>query len=82
MNKKEVWKPVTGRAQGFPYEVSNLGRVRRKETKYILKPTEGPKGYYRVNLRNSPKRYNVTLHILVADAFLDPPSRLHWNKIR
>lgn len=44
-NKIEIWKDVVE----FPdlYEVSNLGRIRRKETQKIIKPhcTATSKGY-------------------------------------
>lgn len=51
------------------YEVSNLGNVRKKGSKKILKPQlnrEG--GYYRVTLTDGKREY---VHRLVADTFFD-----------
>lgn len=71
----EVWRPVVG-YEGL-YEVSNIGRVRRKlgETERILK------GYIATNIHymvvdlskgdNKAKQYSI--HRLVAQAFIPNP---------
>lgn len=81
----EIWKD----AKGFEnyYEVSNLGRVRRKkgETIYkdgrvanfsetILKQTPNKKGYLRVYLSVKSKKYTKTVHRIVAETFIENPN--------
>lgn len=70
----EQWKPI----EGWPYEVSNLGQVRRSKrgqrggpVGYILKPWYDGHGYPTVNLRDGG-RWAVNIHKLVANAFLGP----------
>lgn len=78
---KEIWKPVTGRAEGFPYEVSSKGRVRRAgeaasnrtHIGYVLKPMTNTRGYLYIRLWLHGKRKTFRIHSLVADAFLGPP---------
>jgi len=68
---EEIWKDCNNKFRGC-YEVSNLGRVRNKETKNILDGSPDYKGYIRVSLgrkRKNRKLYRV--HVLVAEAFLD-----------
>ena len=93
----EVWKPVIG-YYGL-YEVSNYGRVRSvdniiirkngiKMTKKskILKPCVSNVGYYMVGLTKNNKSKTVTVHRLVAEAFIPNPLNLpcvdHINTIR
>lgn len=69
----EEWKPIEV-AQG-KYEVSNLGRVRRVKTGRILslgqRPMSGNRGYYTfVNLRIDGKTISMSVHRLVASAFI------------
>ena len=81
---KEVWLPVRG-YEGL-YEVSDLGRVRSLDRKVkqksrwggetlflykgkVLKPTNEKDRYLMVALRF---RQKVRVHVLVAEAFLDP----------
>jgi hypothetical protein len=75
-------------AKGFEgyYEVSNLGRVRRKkgETIYkdgrvahfsetVLAPSPNRKGYLRVYLSKKSKQYTKTVHRIVAESFIENP---------
>lgn len=71
----EEWRPV----EGWPYEVSNLGRVRRSG-----KPTNGTsvgrirlphfvKGYEVVGLRDGERRQKFRVNRLVCIAFNGPP---------
>ena len=64
----EVWKRV-GRAE---YQVSNLGRVR--SPRGVLKAYSHPLGYLLVAVRFNAgeKRTCVTVHRLVAEAFIGP----------
>lgn len=56
-NQTEIWKPVAETLYwgglGKVYEVSNLGRVRNKNTGHILKSTP---------YSDNPKRLRVTFH--------------------
>lgn len=59
----EIWKTVD--KISF-LEVSSLGRVRNKDTKYIYNPRFKKEGYEMVELR-------LPIHRLVAEAFLPNP---------
>ena len=77
----ESWKDVKG-YEGF-YQVSNKGQVKslerlteakpgvlRKVSKRILKPGINSSGYYSVVLCRNGKRKSVTVHRIVAEAFI------------
>ena len=74
----EEWRPV----EGWPYEVSSYGRVRRAIDSprrpgttpgYVLKPAANKRGYLSVGLRDRRgERYTINVHRLVAAAFLEP----------
>lgn len=76
---QEEWRP----AAGFPdYEVSSLGRVRRKTAGggsgqwppgFVLSSFPGCYGYSRLDLWLNGKKKTVRVHRLVADAFLATP---------
>ena len=80
---KEEWKPVKG-FEGL-YEVSNLGQVRsldrlRKNVKgmakingRIITGNHGGKHYYQVALRKDGKKKYMSVHRLVAEAFIPNP---------
>lgn len=77
---QEEWRPI----EGWPYEVSSLGRVRRSRhwtSTYVgraLKPKRTPDGYLVVTLQNRPRSATMSVNKLVAVAFLGPqPSELH-----
>lgn len=67
------------------YEVSDLGNIRNKNTKYIMKPYKRS-GYLTIALRNGNDKVYHGVHIFVAKAFLDNPENKktvnHKNKIR
>lgn len=67
--EEEVWRPSPIR--GDLFEVSNLGRVRRRDNGKVKKQHVDTAGYLRtnVNLRTGP----VHVHRLVAEAFLERP---------
>lgn len=72
----EVWKispMISSKLNcGNFYEVSNYGRCRRSDTKFVYKITDNGNGYKKVALiYGSAKTYNFYIHRLVADAFLD-----------
>ena len=62
----EIWLTIK---QNENYEVSNLGNVRNKKTKRILKPAISNKGYYLVALSNKCKSHTYTIHKLVIQHF-------------
>ena len=93
----EIWKDVVGFEE--QYEVSNLGNLRSKER--LVKHWRGgerkyksnvknirlnDKGYFRCNLKNGGKRYDFTIHKLVALAFIpneeNKPFVNHKNGIK
>lgn len=65
---KEIWKPVAG-FEGL-YEVSNLGRVKGKR---VLKPNNTGK-YFQVCLSKNGRKYYVSIHRMVAMAFVPNPN--------
>lgn len=95
----EIWKPIS--LNGFEglYEVSNIGRVRSVDREFIksngrkqpvkskiLNQTKDKYGYPKVYLSNRGFENNVTVHRLVANAFIPNPKNLpqvnHINSIR
>ena len=68
---QEQWRDVEG--YDGAYQVSDLGRVRSK--KYgdwrVLKPSKNCRGYMIVGLLKDGKRKTVSVHRLVAQAFID-----------
>ena len=92
----EIWKTIPELPN---YQVSNLGRVKSLERKVkskngsyrtvrekILKPGKNIKGYLRVCICEKGKKKNMTIHRLVAEAFLTNQENLpqinHINEIK
>ena len=93
----EIWKNVVGFEE--QYEISNLGNLRSKE-RFVKHWRAGErkyksnfknirlndKGYFRCNLKNEGKRYDFTIHKLVALAFIpneeNKPFINHKNGIK
>ena len=77
----EIWKTINAEPN---YEVSNTGKVRRKDSLHIKSLRFDRYGYLRVTLYPSGKTY--TIHRLVAKAFLDnfenKPQVNHKNGIK
>ena len=79
-NDNEYWLKVPD-FDGW-YEVSNLGRIRsyqnfghqKRKTPIILKPNLDRYGYLCLTLCNKGKHKQVTIHSIVAKAFLPKPS--------
>jgi|JI6StandDraft_1071083.scaffolds.fasta_scaffold54524_3 hypothetical protein len=80
MTNSEIWKPVE---QVPGYSVSNFGRVRRdaggQGARPMLRKQDLERtGYFRVRLSHKGQRYRLSVHRLVALAFLGrPPSPAH-----
>lgn len=81
---QEVWKDIKN-YEGC-YQVSNLGRVRsltrkvktfngvRTSKGQLLKPLKTNTGYYRVDLKQNQKDKYMSIHRLVAEAFIPNPN--------
>lgn len=69
----KYWKDI----EGFPnYQISNLGNVWSKKTNKILKPYKTNKGYLTVGFWLNGKKKKLSIHRLVAKAFLSNPQNL------
>lgn len=79
MKDSEIWAPVKGFEHD--YEVSSIGRVRRKDGE-ILNPGIHNRGYRRVNFKGK----SWFIHRLVAQAFIPNPEEKpqvnHINGVR
>lgn len=64
----ENWRQI----KGWPYEVSDQGRVRRQETGRLLKPWPVRNGYLRIALSRWPGHEHYRVHRLVLEAFVGP----------
>lgn len=81
----EQWKAVEG-YEGF-YEVSTKdGKVRNVKTGRILKQYDNGSGYFLVGLYQNGKKKDISVHRLVATAFIPNPDNLpevdHINRNR
>jgi hypothetical protein len=83
MSNNEIWKDVIG-YEGL-YQVSNFGRLKSfwRKKEIIMKPSNNGWGYYFVSLRkNETKIKSITIHRLVAEAFiLNPENKEQVNHI-
>ena len=61
------WKTVI---ENNNYEINKQGKIRRKETKHILKPAKIKNGYLTVVLSENGKCKTYLLHRLVANNFI------------
>ena len=68
---KEIWKPIEG--YDGDYEASNIGRVKSIKSNKMLKPMKKRTGYYAVGLYKNAIRKYVSLHRVVAIAFIGNP---------
>jgi len=69
-NLNEIWKPITN-YEGL-YEISNTGRVKSIRKNKILKRSNVT-SYFRVILAKGNKKYTLSAHRLVAEAFIPNP---------
>jgi len=71
---KEIWAPAF--VFGERYEVSSRGRVRNRENGHIMHPARNKEGYYLLTLSKNGNERRISLHRLVATAFLPNPDNL------
>ena len=72
----EEWRPV----QSFPmYDASTLGRIRNREQGHVLQYWTNRYGYAQVLLSNAGNKKQVSVHRVVAEAFLGPANGLTVN---
>lgn len=81
LDPNETWKPVPLKEFENLYEISNYGKVRSKGTyntckKGIMNPMTDTSGYYHVMLYNKGISKDVSIHRLVALAFIPNPDNL------
>jgi len=82
-NVNEIW--VNAYNYENKYEVSNLGKVRKKSTKRILVGHISKHGYHRVGLTTNYKTINKSIHKLVLQSFVGNKEGLvvnHKNGIK
>ena len=77
----EIWKEISSHTN---YEISTLGRVRRKSTNKLMKPNKCELGYLSVTLSKNNKPTKFLVHRLLARTFLpnyyNKPTVNHKNK--
>lgn len=72
---EEIWKIVPSFEE---YEASNLGNIRRRQTRYgkackrSLRPSLATNGYLTVSLSAFPIRKCRTVHSIIAETFIGP----------
>ena len=71
---KEEWRDIEGYEDW--YEISNLGRVRSIDNRKILKTNFSKDGYERVTITKDKITRNMSIHRLVAKAFIPNPYKL------
>lgn len=71
------WKPIIIDDTIFPYYISNTGLIKNSNTLKLRSPSKSLNGYLRIILYTKNKKCAVSIHRLVAMAFLsnDDPSR-------
>lgn len=82
----KIWKKVTIPEFSELYLISNDGDVYSVRSGKCLKPKKSKKGYYRIGLAKGGKVKNISIHRLVALAFinnpLNKPTVNHINEIK
>ena len=72
----EEWQPVPS----FPmYDASTLGRIRNREQRHLLQTWQDRYGYVQVRLSVDGQKKQVSVHRVVAEAFLGPANGMTVN---
>ena len=71
-----MWKQIIYNETETNYEISDIGEVRNKTTKKILKPRKKKTGYIEYNIYVNQKPVFILAHRLVANAFISNPQNL------
>jgi len=75
--ENEIWKNIPGYEE--THQVSNFGRVKKKDNGILIKNRLNEKGYLIINLTLKSKSKTFKVHRLVALAFL--PNPLNKNQV-
>lgn len=75
------WVPVPFEEYNRVYEVSNTGIVRRRDNKKERRQYRHKNGYLRVLLSYQGKQFNISVHRLVALAFVPNPFPELYNQV-
>ena len=67
----EIYKPIKDFEDTF--HVSNFGNVKSIKTNVLRKPRISPNGYKTLYLKTKNKTKNLTLHSIIANAFIEKP---------
>ena len=70
----EKWKDIPN-FNGL-YQVSNNGNIKRAKDEYIFKKNKNSRGYRIITLTKDKKEYSLSVHRLVAEAFIPNPNNL------
>lgn len=73
MRMEEIWKPIDGYES---YLVSSFGRIYSKKSNRLLKPSKANNGYIGIELFNKNGSKRLSVHRIVAKAFIPNPLEL------
>jgi hypothetical protein len=84
---EEIWKDINNKLELTKYSVSNLGKIKNKSTKHIMKKKVDINGYYRFTLidDNNKKRHYFAHQIVLISFKLYEKNKVlcdHINRIR
>ena len=71
---KEIWKDIKNYEK--LYKISNYGRLFSYKSHRILKYSMRPNGYLKYSLYKNGKYKHISMHRLVAEAFIPNPNNL------
>jgi hypothetical protein len=73
---REEWRPLNGKFEGWPYMVSNTGRVWTANYQRLKAVRPDHKGYLQTQLKYNKASHTALVHRLVLSAFNRPPRAL------
>jgi hypothetical protein len=81
MSNEEIWIDVNSQFIGYKnYECSNLGRIRNKNTQYILNGHLNEDGYLRVEFQHTP-RGAYFIHVIILKSFIPNPDPAVYTEV-